>query len=142
VWIKHDGQFGADTNQYNITFAIQCYDELPVGMGTPYVFGSNSDSQGRFQTTGLLNQAYSTDPLTTVTDFPLGPPYKPGSYNMMFQNCELEAGKFYAITVGLTASVSGSPPDPDGAVPARGGSVEFLGMLSKNFYIDSIQVEA
>ena len=142
VYIYHDGQFGAGTNQYNITFDLQCYDETPESVGTPYVLTPSEDTGGRYQLTGMLNQAFYADPVFTHTQFPFGPRYQPGTFHLLFRNCNLEAGRFYAITIGLTATVTGNPPDPKSGDPARGGSVEFMGVLSENFFVHSIHVEA
>lgn len=145
IWISvmHEGGFGDGTNFYNIIFGIMAYSADGVLLGSPRVLMTDGDSpEGRLLTAGLCNQVFFADPEPHPTDFPLGPPYKPGRLDVIFNNCKFEAGKFYAVTISLNVSVAGNPPEPESGVPARGGRVTFLGGVpGQHCWIDSIDVE-
>ncbi len=145
VKLKHKAKLGPDTNQYVISIAVQCYDARAVGLGTPKVLDDlQAMTQGRLMMTGVFHQNFFDDPQFggKLTNFPLGPRYGECYPLLVFENCKLEAGKFYAVTVTGTVGISGRERDDTAGIPPKGGRVDWAQVLTYYFLISRIEVSS
>ena len=146
VKLVHKAELGPDTNQYLIALLVQCYSAKPIAaMGAPRVLDDlQSMTEGRLMMAGLFQQNFFEDPEIggLMTAFPLGPRYHECEPLVVFENCRLEAGKYYGVTIAGTVGINGQERDDARGIPAKGGRVDWAKVLSYFFLISRVEVSS
>ena len=123
VNIDHGAVLSA--NCYQIAFMVSFIDfsGQPGGKANFPIQDLNS---GLKVLPGHATQCYYANPMAPPSvESIVGPPYKPGTFSVWFDQGEWQAGRFYAVFISLITSVWGGPGGQ--GVPPMGGEVRWNG---------------
>ncbi len=95
-----------------------------VGPGNLPIKGAlGAPLEGMMFQQGCFNRNFGINPLLQSTKFPMGPAYRAEDSLVIFEQCHLEAGHVYGVTVSLFAVATGLQADDFGG-PA-GADIEY-----------------
>lgn len=109
-------------------------------LGNPY-FPVQALGPGQIVMAGYTTRNFFANAWMPIAANPFyGPPYKPGTHTVLFDGCELQAGRFYTVMITLLTSVGGQKGD--GGLPPLGGEIIWNGPFSPgNFLVRAIRIE-
>ena len=129
-----------EANSYQIAFMVSFLDWSGRPGGKAY-FPVQDLNSGLTLLPGHATQCYFANPmLPKAAESIVGPPYKPGTLSVWFDQGEWQAGRFYAVFISLITTVMGGPGGQ--GVPPMGGEVRWNGPFTPGQCLTrAIQIE-
>jgi len=129
-----------EANSYQIAFMVSFLDWSGRPGGKAY-FPVQDLNSGLTVLPGHATQCYFANPmLPKAAESIVGPPYKPGTLSVWFDQGEWQAGRFYAVFISLITTVMGGPGGQ--GIPPMGGEVFWNGPFTPGQCLTrTIQIE-
>jgi len=129
-----------EANSYQIAFMVSFIDWSGRPGGKAY-FPVQDLNSGLTVLPGHATQCYFANPmLPKAAESIVGPPYKPGTLSVWFDQGEWQAGRFYAVFISLITTVMGGPGGQ--GIPPMGGEVLWNGPFTPGKCLTrTIQIE-